>query len=65
MDIAALSIGLSQMKVAQQKGIAVMKLAMDSAENQTANLTQMLEAGTGSMELSLTPFLGSNIDVSV
>lgn len=29
MDIAALSIGLGQMKVAQQSGISVMNLAMN------------------------------------
>ncbi len=65
MDIAALSMGLSQMKVAQQAGISVMKLAMDTAVNQTADLTQMLEASAQSMELSVTPHLGTNIDVSV
>ena len=32
MDIAALSIGLSQMKVAQQASISVMKMAMDSVK---------------------------------
>ena len=65
MDIAALSMGLSQMQVAQQAGISVMKLAMDTAVNQTANLTQMLEASAQSMELSVTPHLGTNIDVSI
>lgn len=65
MDIAALSMGLSQMKVAQQAGISVMKLAMDAAQGQTAELAQMLEAGAQGMEASVTPHLGANIDVSV
>lgn len=65
MDIAALSMGLSQMKVAQQAGISVMKMAMDTAEGQSSELTQMLEASTQSLEASLTPHLGNNIDVSV
>ena len=65
MDIAALSMGLSQMKVAQQTGISVMKLAMDAAQGQTAELAQMLEAGTQAMEASVTPHLGATIDVSV
>ena len=65
MDIAALSMGLSQMKVAQEAGISVMKLAMDRALSQTADLTQLLEANTQTMEISLAPYLGSNIDVSI
>ncbi len=65
MDIAALSMGLSQMKVAQQAGISVMKLAMEAAQGQTAELVQMLETGTQGMEASVTPHLGANIDVSV
>ncbi len=65
MDIAALSMGLSQMKVAQQAGISVMKLAVDAAQGQTAELAKMLEAGFQAMEASVTSHLGANIDVSV
>jgi len=57
MDIAALSMGLGQMKVAQQASISVMKIAMDTAKVQTADLTKM-------MEQSVNPHIGGNIDIS-
>lgn len=67
MDIAALSMGLSQMKVAQQAGISVMKMAMDIAKGQTIDLVSMLEASsavnTKAMENSVTPHLGGTIDI--
>ncbi len=58
MDIAALSMGLSQMKVAQQASISVMKIAMDNAKVQTADLTKM-------MEQSISPHVGGNIDIKL
>ena len=65
MDVAVLSMGLSQMKVAQQASISVMKMAMDTAKMQTADLTKMLEANTKMMEQSVNPHLGANIDIRV
>ena len=65
MDIAALSMGLSQMKVAQQASISVMKIAMDSAKGQAVDMTKMLEANTKMMEQSVNPHLGKNIDISL
>ena len=32
MDIAALSMGLSQMQIAQEGGVSVMKMAMEASE---------------------------------
>jgi len=58
MDIAALSMGLSQMKIAQVVSIGVVKIAMDTAEGQMTDLTRM-------MEQSVNPAVGSNIDLSV
>lgn len=63
MDIAVLSMGLSQMKVAQEASISVMKMAMDTVEVQAVNLTQMLEANTKIMEQSINPNLGKTIDI--
>lgn len=40
MDIAALSMGLSQMKVAQQASISVMKMAMDSGQTQMNDMVK-------------------------
>ena len=66
MDIAALSMGLSQMKVAQQASISVMKMAMDTAKGQASDLASMLESSTTKVsDNSLTPHLGRNIDTSV
>ncbi len=58
MDIAALSMGLSQMKIAQEVSIGVVKIAMDTAEGQMTDLTRM-------MEQSVNPSVGSNIDLSL
>ena len=58
MDIAALSMGLSQMKISQEAGISVMKIAMNTAGEQTVELTKM-------MEQSITPHLGSSLDISL
>ena len=66
MDIAALSMGLSQMKVAQQASISVMKMAMDTAKGQASDLASMLESSTTKLsDNSLTPHLGRNIDTNV
>ena len=65
MDIAALSIGLSQMKVAQQASISVMKMAMDSVKGQAVDMAKMLQANTKVMEQSVNPHIGGNIDISL
>lgn len=63
MDIAALSMSLCQVQVAQQASISVMKMAMDTVEVQAVDITQMLEANTRIMEQSINPKLGGNIDI--
>jgi len=65
MDIAALSMGLSQMKVSQQASVSVMKMAMDTAKGQMADLTQMMDANTKVMEQSVNPHLGATIDIKL
>lgn len=61
MDIAALSIMLSQSNVQQQAGISVMKRAMGAATEQADLFTEMVK----SMERSIQPYLGGNVDVQV
>lgn len=56
MDIAALSMGLSQMKLANEVGASVLKMAMDTSKIQAADLTRM-------MEQSVNPHMGGNIDI--
>ena len=58
MDVAAVSISMSQASLAQNVNIAVAKLAMNSMNQKGADLTKM-------MELSVNPGLGSNFDVSI
>ena len=63
MDIAGLSIGLSQMKVAQQASVSVLKMAMDNMKSQSLDLTKILEVNTRTMEQSVNPQVGGNIDI--
>ena len=63
MDIAAISMGLSQMNLQQQASISVMKMAMDTARMQSVDMTEMLEVNTKVMEQSINPHIGGNIDI--
>jgi len=65
MDIAALSMGLSQMKISQSAGLAVMKMAMNQATGESTDILELLDANTKMLELSVNPSVGSNFDVSV
>ncbi len=56
MDIAALSTGISQMKLAQAVSLQVAKLSMDTAETMS---TEMVKA----LENSVQPHKGGNIDI--
>ena len=65
MDIAALSMSLSQMKVVQQASISVMKMAMDAGQNQMNDMVQMVQENTKMMEQSVNPHLGKNLDIKL
>ena len=65
MDIAALSMSLSQMKVAQEASMSVMKMAIDTPEIQVMELLQVLDVNTKAMEQSVSTHLGGNIDISL
>ena len=43
-------MGLSQMKVAQEASISVMKMAMDSAKGQAVDMARILESNTKMMD---------------
>ena len=64
MDIAALSMNISQMKVAQEASVSVLEMAIDSMKGQSVDLTQILEVNTKMMEQSVNPHIGENIDIS-
>ncbi len=65
MDIAAMSMGLSQMKVAQQASISVMKMAMDAGKTQMNDMVKMVEQNTKMMEQSVNPHVGANLDIKL
>lgn len=65
MDIAALSMGLSQMKVAQESSVSVLKMAMDTAKVQSVDVVQLIESSTKAMESSVSPHIGGSIDISL
>ncbi|HEY5586491.1 MAG TPA: YjfB family protein [Ruminiclostridium sp.] len=56
MDIAALSMVMSQARLQENVGIAVMKMAMDAGKGNAAQITETMKGD---------PNLGSNFDVSV
>lgn len=56
MDIAALSMALSQMNVRQEANISVMKKSIDQAESNGDSMVKMLEQ-------SVQSHLGRSIDL--
>lgn len=61
MDIAALSMAMSQQSLGLQVGVAVTKLAIDTSEQSSQLMTDMLKT----MELSVNPHLGSTVDIKL
>jgi hypothetical protein len=58
MDIAALSVYMSQSNLSQQVSLAVTKKVMDVSDETSQNMIKMLET-------SVNPNLGVNLDVRV
>lgn len=56
MDIAALSVALSQMNIRQEATVSVMKKSMDQAESNGASVVKMLEQ-------SVQPHIGKSVDL--
>lgn len=65
MDIAAMSMALSQMQLQQQVSTSVLKMAMETPEAQLDKLVQSMEVSARAMEHSVTPHLGANLDVTL
>lgn len=57
MDIAVLSIAMSQTKAQESLGIAVMKMAMDDGNVNAAKMTDMMK------NFAADPNLGNMLDV--
>jgi hypothetical protein len=64
MDIAALSMSMSQSSLIQDASLSVMKMAMDTAKVNAANMTEMLGQNKA-MERSVQPHLGGNFDMKM
>lgn len=62
MNIPELSTALANTKVMNQVGIAVLDKALENSETAGESLIQMMDR---SMELSVNPHIGSNIDLFV
>ncbi|WNS43879.1 YjfB family protein [Paenibacillus sp. MMS20-IR301] len=58
MDIAALSVVMSQASIKQAAGLQVLSLAKDQAETGAQNMVQMLNQGSH-------PTLGKTLDIKV
>ncbi len=56
MDIAALSMVMSQARVQQEAGIAVMKIAMDTGKENATQMTDMMK------NIAVDPNVGQNLD---
>ena len=56
MDIAALSMVMSQSRVKQDSGIAVMKMAMDTGKQNATQMTDMMA------NVAVDPNVGHNMD---
>ena len=61
MDIAAMSVGLSQAKVVQQVNMSVMKMAMDSQERKASETVEMISSSNNKAPVDKT--LGRFLDV--
>ena len=59
MDIAALSMIMSQSRVQESAGIALMKMAMDTGKENATQMTEMIK------NFAADPNLGTHLDVSV
>jgi len=59
-------MALSQSKVQQSWGVAMLKNSMDMAETQGAQVAELLSTPSKSeMELSVNPYVGAGFDMSV
>lgn len=66
MDIALMSMALSQGQVSQQASISVMKMAMGNAQQQGEALQQLMSTTDATvLQHTAQPHLGGRIDVKI
>ncbi|MFJ8266895.1 YjfB family protein [Peribacillus asahii] len=66
MDIALMSMALSQGKVQQEASMSVMKMAMGNVEQQGEALQRLMTTtDTSAIQRAAQPHLGGNIDLKL
>ena len=65
MDIAILSMAMSQGNVMQQASVSVMKMSMNQAAGQNVNLIQQMQVSNQNLQQVAQPHLGRHVDISV
>ncbi|MBD5537337.1 MAG: putative motility protein [Lachnospiraceae bacterium] len=63
MDIAGLSVSMSQTSIMGKVGIAVMDKTMEGNEDLAAGMLKMIDAAA--MERSVNPAVGGQMDIRV
>ena len=63
MDVAGLSMALSQVSTMNDIGVAVLSKQLDMNESLGQSMVAMMDRSM--MEQSITPHIGSNFDMSV
>lgn len=64
MDIAAISNIIAQANIKQQAGIQLATKIIDISKQKNIDLLRMIE-GSSSLENSVTPHIGGNIDIKL
>lgn len=63
MDVSALSMAMSQIRMGNDVGTAMLSKSLDATEIEGAGIMKMIDAAA--MERSVNPAIGGNIDISV
>ena len=63
MDVAGLSMALSQVNTMNNVGVAVLSKQLDMNESMGQSMVAMMDRSM--MEQSITPHIGSNFDMSI
>ena len=64
MDIPALSMAMAQTNLKSDIGVAMLSKALDAGTSLGEGMVDMMDA-SAALEHSVTPYLGSNIDISL
>ncbi len=62
MDIPKVSMALANVQLSNQVGVAMLDKTLENTEEMGASFVEMMDR---SMELSVNPYIGGNIDMLV